>query len=806
MDFSNPWDNIKIRALSHSEEIQYFDSRIHIVYVLFGEAVIKNQSSQLKLGKDDFLILSKTDKYDCQVKNDAKVFYFTLDYFAKNSNDNYVLAFRGDSINKPRAMDNDLVYQLRQLLLMKILKDKSNQSKVYKQYFTLITLLEDYYQVKLRSNHQKNIRGQIEDLKFYIDNNFEKDIRLSDLADQLYVTEQYLSRVFKEQNGMGVSEYLIRRRLAKVRQLLLESEDSITDIAYSAGFSNINSFNRIFKKYQGMTPSDYRLEIKNNLLVSSSGREKETINYDDIQEYLQENAVQSTDMSITFDPEKILEFEKDKLLINLGYAGDLLHTSLVKEIGFTNSYTSFRYGRIWGLLSDTILKQKGDYFDFSKVDEIVQNILDMNLIPFLDLGFKGKQIHQSVETIISREAFQLPSHDMVEILKRYRNLIQHFLDRYGYDEVAKWKIELWKPNTHVLETIAQEELALLKLNDNQLDLTKTEDYLTFFSLIKQEIQGIIPDLEVGGSGITLNLEKDSYKDFIQTWSVQKVKPDFITFTAYSLDILKQNFDNADSQALISSDSNFLKASLREAKHIIEQAQLCSKLIVSEFNLTNSSRDIINDSAFKGPYIIKNLLALLDICDLVGYWQFSDISFTSFDVNEKESFGGSGLISKSGIAKPSFYAFDFLNSLGNQLLYFSEGVVITKSRRKIVILLYHYCHLNSLYYYSGNEPFTAKNIASLFENDGNRKFQFKIPTDDDKRTYKMKTRRIGNSGGAFLTEAEKVSSNTNFNREEINYLKYRCIPSLKTDLIVSRDNLLEFRTELKPHDMVLIEIS
>lgn len=806
MNFTNPWDNIKIRPISHVEDIQYFDSRIHIIYVLFGEVSLKKSNAQFKLGKDDFIVLSKTEKYDCQVKSGGRAFYFVLDYFVKNQNDNYVYAFKGDSINKPRATDSDLVYQLRQLLLMKIQKENSNYSKVYKQYFTLITLLEGYYQIELRNNNQKNIKGQVEDLKFYIDNNFEKDIRLSDLADQLYVTEQYLSRVFKEENGIGISEYLVKRRLAKVRQLLLESEESITDIAYSVGFSNINSFNRIFKKYQGMTPSDYRREVKNDSLVTSSSDAGEETDYTEIQEYLQDEPINTADKEINVSLDKPIEFDANKLLINLGYAGDLLNNALVKEIGFTIGYTSFRYGRIWGLLSDNILRQKGDYFDFSTVDGILQNIMDLNLIPFLDLGFKGKQIHETVENIISQEAFQLPDNDFEHLLRRYRTLIQHFVDKFGYDEVSSWKIELWKPNPHVLETLEQENLAFLVSGETTLDLRVNKDYFYYFSRVKKEIQSIIPDLEVGGSGITLNLEKDSYKEFVKNWAEQKEKPNFVTFTAYSLDILKQNFKKLDSNTLISSDTDYLKSSLQEARNYIGHVNLCPQLIVSEFNLTNSARDIINDSSFKGPYIIKNLLDLVNLCDLVGYWQLSDSSFTSFDVNEKEIFGGGGLISKSGIAKPSFYAFDFLNSLGSQLLYLSEGVVVTKRNRKLVILLYHYCHLNSLYYYSGAERFNQKNISSLFENDGNRKFHFKVAPISEKKDYKMKTRRIGNSEGAFLTEAERVSDEDNFNREEINYLRYRCIPSLKSETIAIKNGILDFRTELKPHDMVLIEIS
>lgn len=805
MNFSNPWDNIKIKTMNHKETIQYFDSRIHIVYVLLGEAALKNQEQTLTLKRDDFYILSKAEKYELTVKNKGKVFYFTLDYFVKNKNDNYVYAFKGDSINKPRATDTELLYNLKQLLLLKTLKDSSHFSKIFKQYFTLITLLEQYYQIELRSNVNQSIKGQIEDLKFYIDNNFEKDIKLSDLADQLYITEQYLSRVFKEQNGIGISEYLIKRRLSKVRQLLLETEDSITDIAFSAGFSNINSFNRIFKKYQGMTPSQYRYEAKKELRITRSAEEINLEDYDIIQEYLKEETLHSDLKHITISQDKKIPFHKQNLMINLGYAGDLLQNSLVKEIGYTLTYTSFSYGRIWGLLSDTILRQKDDYFDFSKVDEIIQNILDLKLTPFLDLGFKGKQIHESVSKIVSQEEFSLPYKDMKAVLTRYEALFRHLLGKFGYDELASWKIEIWKPNAYVLETLKQTDLAILSDDGCPLDLRENSSYYLFFSQVKRAIQSIIPDIAVGGSGISLDLEAKDYWHFIDGWSQQQEKPDFLSLSIFPLDTLKQGYNSQQNQVLISANSDFLKLSLQKARMLLDESGLCSQLIVSEFNITNSARDIINDSAFKGPYILKNLLSMLDSCDLIGYWQLADMSFAAFDVNQEEIFGGAGLISKSGIAKPSFFAFDFFNSLGDTLLYQANGIVVTQKRSKLMILLYHYCHLNSLYYYSNQEKFNKTTIASMFENDGSSRYLFHFESLTDSKEYKFKVRRIGTEDGSFLTESNHLSLKDNFSREEINYLKFRCIPALTREEKKGSKDGLEFQIELAPHDMVFIEV-
>ena len=138
MEFINPWDNIKIKLLNTEEDIQYFDSRIHIIYVLVGAVKIQSQNYNFKLKKDDFCILSKTEKYECQIENKSKVFYFTLDYFTKNNSTNHVYAFKGNTVSAPNAMDTELVYKLKQLLLMKVIGERNSNSKVYKELVVLV--------------------------------------------------------------------------------------------------------------------------------------------------------------------------------------------------------------------------------------------------------------------------------------------------------------------------------------------------------------------------------------------------------------------------------------------------------------------------------------------------------------------------------------------------------------------------------------------------------------------------------------------------------------------------------------------
>lgn len=808
MDFLNPWDNIKIRLLTPKEEIQYFDTRIHIIFTLIGSVKIESANKKITLDKDDFYILSKTEKYRLSTNSKSKVFYFTLDYFVKNDNEDFIYAFKGDSIYKPRASDADLVYYLKQLLLSRTVQKNSSYTSIYKHYFSLIAILENYYQIEIRNLESKSIKDQIEDIKFYIDNNFEKEIRLVDLANQLFVTEQYLSRIFKEQTGIGISEYLIRSRLAKVRQLLLETEESVTDIAFSAGFSNINSFNRIFKKYQGMTPSEYRHAVKRELKVATKNTDDDSFIDDlSIYQYLKDEVLNAEIRQIKIDAQHSTRFHLDKLMINLGYAGDLLHSTFAKTMKETIQYIPFKYGRIWGILNDVILRQKGNDYDFSKVDEIIQNVLDLNLVPFLDLGFKGKQIHESVTRIISAETFELPYRDLSKLLERYQAFLTHCINRFGMDEVEKWIIELWKPNNYVLETIKNKSISLWNDGNKELDLTNNKDYFYFFEKVKNVLNQIVPKIKVGGSGITLDLEEQEYQKFLEEWSKQKTQPNFISFSIFSFDAFRESIQNKGKKELISSDSKFLKHSLQRAKAYLLSLNMSIQMVVSEFNVTNSSRDLVNDSAFKGPYILKSIFEILDFCDIVGYWQLCDQSFSTFDVNNKEVFGGSGLISKNGIPKPSFYAFDFLANLGSQIIHLSDNVVATVKGNKILLLCYHYSHLNNLYYYETEENFNKTNLHAMFENDGILKLNLCIDhIHTNQSEVKITTRKMGAGDGAFIKEANQLSLADAFSRAEIDYLRMKCIPQLQRYHQKLIGNQVHLQFDLAPHDMLFVEIS
>lgn len=87
---------------------------------------------------------------------------------------------------------------------------------------------------------------------------YTKDIALTDIAEELNITPQYLSRLFKEQLGHSFKEFLTQLRLDKAKMRIRETDDTIKSIALDVGYNSALQFTRVFKKYESITPTQYR--------------------------------------------------------------------------------------------------------------------------------------------------------------------------------------------------------------------------------------------------------------------------------------------------------------------------------------------------------------------------------------------------------------------------------------------------------------------------------------------------------------------------------------------------------------------
>ena len=109
---------------------------------------------------------------------------------------------------------------------------------------------------------KSSLSGYIQYVRNYIKEHMEEDLSLVLLSEKIHLNASYLSRLFKKETGEKLYDYILRIRLQKAAELVMEGTMKIQDIAQTVGYESVQSFNRAFKKYTGEAPVNYRKEVK----------------------------------------------------------------------------------------------------------------------------------------------------------------------------------------------------------------------------------------------------------------------------------------------------------------------------------------------------------------------------------------------------------------------------------------------------------------------------------------------------------------------------------------------------------------
>jgi AraC-like DNA-binding protein len=95
-------------------------------------------------------------------------------------------------------------------------------------------------------------------IKDYIDKNYHQVINLDVLSEASFISKSCISHQFKKDLGMSPIDYLIRKRIEIARSALLNTSDTVTEVAKQVGYDNPLYFSALFKKQVGMSPTKYR--------------------------------------------------------------------------------------------------------------------------------------------------------------------------------------------------------------------------------------------------------------------------------------------------------------------------------------------------------------------------------------------------------------------------------------------------------------------------------------------------------------------------------------------------------------------
>ncbi|WP_143762603.1 MULTISPECIES: helix-turn-helix domain-containing protein [unclassified Cohnella] len=104
----------------------------------------------------------------------------------------------------------------------------------------------------------ERLKSELRETIRYIEEHYQEDISLQEIAASIPMSESNFSRLFKKQTGVSFVEYLTQLRMEKAKELLLRPDEKVYEIALAVGYQDSRYFSQIFRKYTGDTPSEYR--------------------------------------------------------------------------------------------------------------------------------------------------------------------------------------------------------------------------------------------------------------------------------------------------------------------------------------------------------------------------------------------------------------------------------------------------------------------------------------------------------------------------------------------------------------------
>lgn len=126
------------------------------------------------------------------------------------------------------------------------------------EYAELLCRTADFYARQIRGAVSSEKPFDVSEIKEYIDQNYFEDIKISMFTEKYFLSREYLMKLFKQQYGSGIHEYVQKVRMDKAKELLDRSDLKIQEISEMLGYKDKNYFSKAFRNYFSLSPSEYR--------------------------------------------------------------------------------------------------------------------------------------------------------------------------------------------------------------------------------------------------------------------------------------------------------------------------------------------------------------------------------------------------------------------------------------------------------------------------------------------------------------------------------------------------------------------
>lgn len=774
---------------------------IEFFYVLDGTAIFTLEDKQYRLAKDDFLVVNIDKNHSYTAEGDflGACVHFSYSKLCSLMKQSLIFFWCNTATGDTETCD-----ELRRIFRKIISEEYFNKGKnaLYLNglfYEFLHVLTSDFLLAKENDHYSEETHkfdARKHEIVEYIQMNFDKPISLEDLAKHMFLSYAYLSKYIKRQFGMGFAEYLNQVRLNFAMSQLLHSDLPVVRIAVESGFASSAALNKAFKQTYGMTPTEYRRQWagkKEAAAVKSESqadmRKQLEHHFDRCFERETERTAQRTQIVVLQGAQKKLLKRNWCRMVNIGTAVDLLQSDVQNHLLILRQELHFEYVRFWALHAEGM--QLGDAktgFNFSKLDQAIDFLLQNGMKPWIELRPKPKMVLRAPMDIIHLDEDNI-TEDIDEICYFIRKLFIHLLNRYNMEHMEDWYFELWCSEAERGAAAGEAEaLALCR------------HYIDRFCAVAGVIRELVPGVKLGGGGLSGRFGEKPLKMLLEEWRDAEQHPDFISmycypYTTFSLDKLRNQSRNA----------GLLRETLQYVRSVMAEVGFEDKgLFVTEWNFSISNRNTLNDSCMKGAYIVRDILDSLDLTDVMGYWVGSDL-YSSHSDAQSIIYGGGGLLSRDGIRKPAFYAFDFMNHLGRYLRKRDENYIITDNGNgNWRIVCHNLKNLNHQYSLQNEGDIRISAQNNLFEDMKKRTIHFSLPGKRGER-YVLKILTVNQYSGSLQDEWVSMSSPEDMSRDEIKYLSRIVTPRMVVKRLTAENGKLSFDITMEPNEIAYIHV-
>lgn len=793
--FHNTILDIQITDRMDAGQILHRDPEI--IYVMEGVLEVFKEDAEWILHENDYLIINSGEEHSYIVQEPGLFCIMRMHYTEVAG---YLRLRSHDivchSMREGVGMQGKAGRLLQGIIGYYLSEDDADEARMYAGIYNLLQQLREFCMVRKKRDRESSAddaEERLRTIRLFMRENYNRKISLTELAGETYLSTTYLSRYIKEKFGKTFSEVLTDIRLEHAEKDIVETERPITQISMDNGFSLPASFNKVFRQRYGMSPSAYRRQYKKQQAegakVSGAGSSDTSLDAK-IRQFMdrrqtQMSALENNTAELSAHVSEAKIFNRFwEIMINGGAARDLLRADMQEHLLQLREGLHFTHVRIWDLYAPELMLFRDDSglrLNFSRMDAVFDFLYHNRLHPYIEMGAKPVILLRNIDDYLIHEE-RKPRYSRPEEYGRFLDqFMQHYINRYGIEEVEQWYFEQWM--------------------DTRIEDVNT--YLQVFDAVYTHIKAFSPKIRIGGPGFSEE-SRIRMPELLERWKNCSCHPDFFSVYSYPYLAPEEHARQYPETSERIQESNYVRRLADENRKLLwDKGFWKQELHLSEWNFTISNRNIINDSIFKGAYIVKNLLNLIGRADVAGYWFGTDL-FSEFYDTEHLLDGSGGLITKDRICKPAYYGMYFFSRLDRYLLNYNEdGIIATNGRGNYTIVCHNYKHPSYRYYREKEGSMAAGRYAEYFDEDG-KQFRFVIRGVEN-GVYQIKTRIVDRENGSVLDEWERMGYTDELTANDIEYLQKICVPRIKMGTVTAENSTLEIRSFLRANAIAFIHI-